>query len=276
MGRGIAQISAAAGYQTYLFDQNLAQAKSARDSILDQWTKLVAKRKLTSEEFEIGKTHLHVVESIEALGDSDLVVEAIVESLEAKQNLFRALETVVKSDCILATNTSSLSVTAVSRPLSEPSRFAGLHFFNPVPLMRVTEVIGGLSTDPAVLELLNEFVSKIGHKPVRAKDTPGFIVNHAGRGYGTEALKIAGEDVADFATIDLVLREVCGFRMDHLSCWILQALTCRTLSWNPSIISITRNHATALHQLRSSALTADISDVKRVAGFTCTNPTRAF
>ncbi|MEP6792388.1 MAG: 3-hydroxyacyl-CoA dehydrogenase, partial [Ramlibacter sp.] len=154
----------------------------------------------------------------------DLVVEAIVERLDVKKALFAQLEDIVRTDCVLATNTSSLSVTAIAAALKHPQRFAGYHFFNPVPLMKVVEVIAGLKTDPAVCARLSEFATQMGHTPVQAQDTPGFIVNHAGRGYGTEALRIVSEGVADFATIDRILRDQAGFKLGPFELMDLTAL----------------------------------------------------
>ncbi len=127
-------------------------------------------------------------------------------------------------DAVLATNTSSLSVTAIAAGLQRPGRFAGYHFFNPVPLMKVVEVIAGLRTEPATCEQLAAYARQMGHTPVQAQDTPGFIVNHAGRGYGTEALRIAAEGVADFATIDRILRDQAGFKLGPFELLDLTAL----------------------------------------------------
>ena len=125
---------------------------------------------------------------------------------------------------MLATNTSSLSVTAIAAGLKRPQQFAGYHFFNPVPLMKVVEVVAGLKTDPAVCAGLAEYARQMGHTPVQAQDTPGFIVNHAGRGYGTEALRIVGEGVADFATIDRILKDQVGFKLGPFELMDLTAL----------------------------------------------------
>ena len=141
------------------------------------------------------------------------MIEAIVEQIDAKRELFSRLDALVSRSCLLATNTSSLSVTSIAAPTSRPERVAGLHFFNPVPLMKVAEVISGARTDPETADRLAAFVKRIGHTPVRAQDTPGFIVNHAGRGYITEALKIVQENVAGAQTVDAVLREAAGFRL---------------------------------------------------------------
>jgi 3-hydroxybutyryl-CoA dehydrogenase len=147
-----------------------------------------------------------------------------VERLDAKQALFAQLEAVVGPHAVLATNTSSLAVTAIGATLRRPERLAGFHFFNPVPLMKVVEVIAGLKTDPAVCESLSHYARQMGHTPVQAQDTPGFIVNHAGRGFGTEALRIVGEGVADFATIDRILRDQVGFKLGPFELMDLTAL----------------------------------------------------
>ncbi len=154
-----------------------------------------------------------MAERLEQLGDCELVVEAIVERLEAKQELLRRLEAIVAPETILASNTSSLSITAIAAACERPQRVAGFHFFNPVPLMRVVEVVDGLASAPEVGDALLALAARLGHRGVRTKDSPGFIVNHAGRAYGTEALRILGEGVAECAEIDRVLREVC--RLPH-------------------------------------------------------------
>jgi 3-hydroxybutyryl-CoA dehydrogenase len=130
----------------------------------------------------------------------------------------------VRAEAVLATNTSSLSVTAIGAALKRPERLAGFHFFNPVPLMKVVEVIAGLKTDPALCATLAAYAKEMGHTPVQAQDTPGFIVNHAGRGFGTEALRIVGEGVADFATIDRILRDQVGFKLGPFELMDLTAL----------------------------------------------------
>ena len=152
------------------------------------------------------------------------MVEAVVERLDVKQALFAQLESIVAPAAVLATNTSSLSVTAIAAKLIHPQRFAGYHFFNPVPLMKVVEVIAGLKTDAAVCQQLCGYAKQMGHTPVLAQDTPGFIVNHAGRGYGTEALRIVSEGVADFATIDRILRDQVGFKLGPFELMDLTAL----------------------------------------------------
>jgi 3-hydroxybutyryl-CoA dehydrogenase len=224
MGRGIAQIAAQAGSQVHLLDTQAGAALAARDSIHDQWQKLVGKNRISAEQAAAWSAQLHIVDNSAGLAHCDLVVEAIVERLDVKRGLFADLEKVVGPDTVLATNTSSLSVTSIAAGMQRPGRLAGFHFFNPVPLMKVVEVIAGLKTEPAVCTALCEYAKQMGHTPVLAQDTPGFIVNHAGRGYGTEALRIVGEGVADFATIDRILRDQVGFKLGPFELMDLTAL----------------------------------------------------
>jgi len=213
MGRGIAQIAAQAGLHVKLFDTNPAALASARESLVGTWTMLANKGKLTSEQAEQALANLHLVEVLSGLSDCDLVIEAIVERLEIKQPFFRELEAVVSPSCILVSNTSSLSITAIAAVCKHPERVAGYHFFNPVPLMKVVEVIDGLRSAPEVGDALMALSVRMGHTPVRAKDMPGFIVNHAGRGMNTEGLRVIQENVTNFATVDAIMREQAGFKM---------------------------------------------------------------
>jgi 3-hydroxybutyryl-CoA dehydrogenase len=174
---------------------------------------LASKGKMTEEQAHDALGKLYLIDEIEDLSDCDLVIEAIIERLEIKQPFFKQLESVVSSECILVSNTSSLSITAIAAGCEHPERVAGYHFFNPVPLMKVVEVIDGLRTDPAVGDALMALSVRMGHKPVRAKDMPGFIVNHAGRGMNTEGLRAVQENVTDFATVDGIMREQAGFKM---------------------------------------------------------------
>src|SRR5690554_5048164 len=161
---------------------------------------------------------------LQEMSDADLVVEAIVERLDVKSELFTKLESIVRPDCILASNTSSLSITAIAAACCDPARVVGYHFFNPVPLMKVVEVIDGLRSDPAAGDALAALARRMGHTPVRAKDMPGFIVNHAGRGMNIEGLRVAQEAVAPFAQIDAIMREQAGFRMGPFELMDLTAL----------------------------------------------------
>jgi len=224
MGAGIAQIAAQAGLEVSLFDKREGAAVSARDGLQATFQKLVGKGKLSRESSDAALSRLKVVETMTGLAECDVVVEAIVEDLGIKRSLFSDLEGIVSSDCILATNTSSLSVTEIASGLKLPGRLAGFHFFNPVPLMKVVEVIGGTDTEASVLDTLLELTSRLGHTGVRAKDTPGFIVNHAGRAFGTEGLKLLEENVAPPDDIDRILRESVGFRMGPLELFDLTGL----------------------------------------------------
>lgn len=213
MGRGIAQIAAQAGSTVWLYDVQPGAAEACRHSLQEQWQKLAAKGKLEPSLVEGYMARIRPAQSLNELAACDLVVEAVIERLDVKKSLFAELETLVRDTAVLATNTSSLPVTAIANGLRQPQRFAGFHFFNPVPLMKVVEVIAGLKTSQDTCQRLNAFAKEMGHTPVMAQDTPGFIVNHAGRGYNTEALRIVGENIADFATIDRILRDQMGFRL---------------------------------------------------------------
>jgi len=213
MGRGIAQIAAQAGSQVRLHDTNPAVVAKALQDIASQWDRLQEKGRMDAATVQACKSRLAAADELTDLAGCQLVIEAVIERLDVKKELFNRLEAIVGPDAVLATNTSSLSVTAIAAGLERPGRVAGYHFFNPVPLMKVVEVIAGLKTDPAVCDGLAAYARQMGHTPVRAQDTPGFIVNHAGRAYGTEALRIVGEGVADFATIDRILRDQVGFKL---------------------------------------------------------------
>ena len=224
MGRGIAQIAAQAGCTVYLFDNQPEAVSSAIEAVHAQWDRLHDKGKLSTRQLADSKARLRPATNLASLAKCGLVVEAIVERLDVKQALFAQLEAVVSEQAVLATNTSSLSVTAIAAGLKHPARFAGYHFFNPVPLMKVVEVIAGLKTDPAVCADLARFAHQLGHTPVQAADTPGFIVNHAGRGFGTEALRVVGEGVADFASVDRILKDQMGFKLGPFELMDLTAL----------------------------------------------------
>ena len=224
MGRGIAQIAAQAGCTVLLFDAKPNAAAAGVQELMQTFDKLAQKAKLSKEAATAAATRLHAVDALPQLQACDVVVEAVIEDLTVKRQLFAELETIVRPDCVLATNTSSLSVTAIAAGLQHPQRVAGFHFFNPVPLMKIVEVIDGLLTQPGVGDFLIEFGEHLGHTAVRAKDTPGFIVNHAGRGYGTEALRLLNEGVAEFHQIDRILRDTAGFKLGPFELMDLTAL----------------------------------------------------
>jgi 3-hydroxybutyryl-CoA dehydrogenase len=224
MGRGIAQIAAQAGSEVLLLDSFEGAAARGRDAVLAQWEKLREKGRLDADRTTALGARLGVAASMADLAGCDLVIEAVVEDLAVKRALFKELEAVVAPTATLATNTSSLSVTAIAAGLARPERIAGFHFFNPVPLMKVVEVVAGFRTGPEVCARLAAYATAMGHSAVQAQDTPGFIVNHAGRGFGTEALRIVGEGVTDFATIDRILKDQAGFRLGPFELMDLTAL----------------------------------------------------
>lgn len=224
MGQGIAQIAAQANYQVKLFDVQAEAVERAQKQLEAIWLRQIERGRMTEEQVQAAQNHLTACTDLNELHDVDLVVEAIVENLKIKQELFEKLESIVRTDCILASNTSSLSITAIAQACKTPQRVAGFHFFNPVPLMKVVEVIEGLRTDEAVCKQLVQIAQSMGHTPVRAKDMPGFIVNHAGRPMNIEGLKVAQEQVTDFATVDTIMREQVGFRMGPFELLDLTAL----------------------------------------------------
>ncbi|MGQ0650834.1 MAG: 3-hydroxyacyl-CoA dehydrogenase [Betaproteobacteria bacterium] len=213
MGRGIAQVLAQCGMRTLLYDAQPGAAEKAKASIAQSLAKVVEKGRMSAAEADAVGGRIEVVASLEAFKPCHVVVEAIVEDLAAKRQLFGSLENIVSDDCVLASNTSSLSVTAMAAQCRRPQRVAGYHFFNPVPVMKIVEVVEGVMTEPRVAEALVTLAKRFGHTPVRCKVTPGFIVNHAGRAFVPESLRILSEGIADFATIDRILVDTAGFRI---------------------------------------------------------------
>jgi len=213
MGAGIAQVAAAAGHPVKLLDNRPGAAEKAVEGIRAQFAKMAEKGRMSAETAQASGARLIPVEQLADLADAGLVVEAIVESLEAKQQLYADLEGIVGPDCIFGTNTSSISVTAIGAALQRPERLAGLHFFNPAPLMALVEIVSGLATDCRVADTLFATAAAWGKTPVHARSTPGFIVNRIARPYYAEALRQLHEGIADVATLDAVMREAGGFRM---------------------------------------------------------------
>jgi 3-hydroxybutyryl-CoA dehydrogenase len=213
MGRGIVQVLAQCGVRTLVFDAQPGAAAKAKEAIAKSLSAIAQKGRITQADADAALARIEIVDALAALKPCHVVVEAIVELLQPKQELFKALEGIVSETCILASNTSSLSVTAMASACARPGRVAGYHFFNPVPVMKIVEVVDGELTEPWVGDALIALAKRYGHKPVRCKDTPGFIVNHAGRGYVPESLRVLQEGSADFATIDRVLVDAAGFRL---------------------------------------------------------------
>lgn len=213
MGSGIAQVAVAAGHEVFIFDTRKEALATAQHHLAATYEKLVAKEKLTAAEAQFQLSRLHFESSLDAFAGTDLVIEAIVEQLEIKKQLFEQLESIVSDTCVLATNTSSLSVTSIASACRHAGRVLGLHFFNPPPLMQLVEVIPALQTLPATVTLATELMRRWQKLPVVAKDTPGFIVNRIARPYYGEAIRILEEGVADVTTIDWAMTELGGFRM---------------------------------------------------------------
>jgi len=213
MGRGIVQVAAAGGMRVMMTDTRPGAAVEARDFVDKMLARAAEKGSITRDEAAAAAGRIQVVGGPADMKPCHVVIEAIVENLQAKQALFGELEAIVAPDCILATNTSSLSVITIASKLKTPGRFAGLHFFNPVPLMKLVEVVEGLRTEAWVVEALMTVGRRMTREPVRLKDAPGFLVNQVGRGFTLEASHLAYEGIAGFTDVDRVMRDVCGFRM---------------------------------------------------------------
>lgn len=213
MGQGIAQVALVAGHPVRLYDAAPGRARAAADAIGARLDRLVQKDRLSGADRDAARARLLPAESLADLADCALVVEAVLERLDVKQTLFRELEGIVGDDCLLATNTSSLSVTAIGGALASPGRFVGLHFFNPAPLLPLVEVVSGFATDVTYATRAYETARAWGKTPVACADTPGFIVNRIARPFYAEAFAVHEAQGADPATIDAVLRECGGFRM---------------------------------------------------------------
>lgn len=216
MGAGIAQVAAAAGHRTLLADAEPGRAAKSVDEIRQRLRRMADKGRMATEVADRASARLEAVESVvhsPAIGSCGLVVEAIVENLDAKMTLVSELEELVDPACVLATNTSSLSVTEIAAGLRRPERLVGMHFFNPAPLMRLVEIVRGLATDPDVVAVARATASAWGKTPIDTRSTPGFVVNRIARPFYAEAFRLYEEGAAGPATIDAVLREAGGFRM---------------------------------------------------------------
>ena len=213
MGAGIAQIAALNGHSVQLHDTRLGAGDAAKTGIAATLGKLVAKGRLTQAEADAAVERIATVVALPDVCVAQLVIEAIVEDLDAKRELFARIENVVTPECILASNTSSLSITALAAGMKCPDRVVGMHFFNPAPVMPLVEIVTGLATSSAVAETIHATAIAWGKMPVRAASTPGFIVNRCARPFYAEALRLLAERAADPATLDAVIREAGGFRM---------------------------------------------------------------
>lgn len=213
MGSGIAQVASTAGHPVFLYDNNPAALKRSKDKLAKIMARLVEKGRLDESTSQAIQQRITYVDSLYEFKDPGLVIEAIVENLEVKRNVFEQLELIVPPDCIIATNTSSLSIAAIAAVCKDPGRVLGIHFFNPAPLMQLVEVIPAVQTEAAIEERACQMIQSWGKTTVVAKDTPGFIVNRVARPFYGEALRILEEGLADVATIDWAMTDIGKFRM---------------------------------------------------------------
>jgi len=213
MGSGIAQIAASHGHHVYLFDAYKEQLEKSEKGLISILNRQVEKERMTQDEVDGILSRIHFVEHMNAYETCGIVFEAIIEDLDAKKDQFARLEAIVPKDCVLATNTSSLSIASISSSLDNAGRFLGVHFFNPAPLMKLVEIIPGISTNRTISDKVRAFIDGWEKITVLATDTPGFIVNRVARPFYGEALRIYEEGIADPATIDWAMKELGDFRM---------------------------------------------------------------
>jgi 3-hydroxybutyryl-CoA dehydrogenase len=213
MGTGIAQVAATAGENVILFDADKSALEKAKANLDSTLKKLAEKGKISGDESKNIFSRIQFASDISEFKNCSLIIEAIVENLEIKQKLFSDLEKIVSADCVLATNTSSLSITSIASACSKPERVIGIHFFNPAPLMLLVEIVKGVATDSQIEKNIKTRIESWKKVCVLAKDTPGFIVNRVARPFYGEAIRIYEEGIADTATIDWAMKEIGGFKM---------------------------------------------------------------
>lgn len=213
MGIGIAQIASAADCSVLLFDQNKAASIQAIKKLEKVLLRLIEKGKIKPSKKDSILSNIKIVENLDSMKDADLIIEAIVENSNIKKEIFSNIESIVGDECVLATNTSSISITSLASCLKNPNRFIGIHFFNPAPIMPLVEIIPALQTTNNLVREIHQLLITWNKKPVVAKDTPGFIVNRIARPFYSEALRIYEEQIADFATIDFAMKQIGGFKM---------------------------------------------------------------
>lgn len=213
MGTGIAQIAATYGHQVYIYDNDEPALQNSEDKMKKIFTRLVEKKKMSNEDAEQILKRVHYSDFVGVTEDCGLIIEAIIEKLSAKQEAFRKLERTFSDETIFATNTSSLSVTAIASACEKPERVIGTHFFNPAPLLPLVEIVPGLTTSKEIIQKTKSLIDAWGKTTVIAKDTPGFIVNRVARPFYGEALRIFEEGIADIPTIDWAMKEIGGFKM---------------------------------------------------------------
>ena len=213
MGRGIVQLFAQSGHRVKFYDTSEAAVAAAHSFVTDMFDSKVNKGRISREEADNAIANLVPCTQLGDIADCDIVVEAVLEDLEVKRGLFAELETVVSPSAVIASNTSSLLTADIAARCKHPERVAGLHFFNPVPVMRVVEIISSVRTKAATVDRLKACIATTGHRAVLTQDQPGFLINHAGRGLYTEGLRILEERAASHDQVDLLMREAAGFRM---------------------------------------------------------------
>jgi 3-hydroxybutyryl-CoA dehydrogenase len=213
MGSGIAQVAATSGCSVKLYDTNQAALDKAKASLEKILNRLIEKGRIDADEKNRIQSNIQYVDSLKDLADSDLTIEAIIENLEIKKKVFQELESYVSENCIIASNTSSLSIASIAASLKNPDRCIGIHFFNPAPLMKFVEVIPAIQTSEESVSISVKTIQDWKKVVAVAKDTPGFIVNRVARPFYGEALRIYEEGIADFATIDSAMKTKGGFRM---------------------------------------------------------------
>ena len=213
MGSGIAQIAASKGHAVKLYDENKSSIENAINKINKILDRLIEKGKISKSDKNDTLNNIKIVSSINDFTDVDIVIEAIIEDLEVKKSVFKKLDNICKADCVLASNTSSFSLSSIASSCVNSNRVIGIHFFNPAPIMPLVEIIPALQTSNYVIDSSRELIDSWGKVTVVAKDTPGFIVNRIARPFYGEALRIYEEGIANFSTIDWVMTEKGGFRM---------------------------------------------------------------
>lgn len=213
MGSGIAQVAATAGHPTIIYDTNAAALDKAKANLTNSLNKLVEKQKITADKAADILALTTYSSSIQDFKSCDLIIEAIVENIDVKQSVFKELESITSNTCVLASNTSSLSITSIASACNNPEKVIGIHFFNPATLMPLVEIIPGVATDMVIANHCQALINSWGKVTVMAKDTPGFIVNRVARPFYSEALRIYDEQLADMATIDWAMKEFGGFKM---------------------------------------------------------------
>ena len=213
MGTGIAQVAAAAGDNVLLFDTHKPALEKAKANLDLSLKKLAEKGKIFPDDAKDIFGRIHFAADLDEFKSCELVIEAVIENLEVKRNLFSDLEKIVSADCVLATNTSSLSITSIASACAKPGRVIGIHFFNPAPVMPLVEIVRGIATESLVEKNIKSKIESWNKIAVLAKDTPGFIVNRVARPFYGEAIRIYEEGIAGFATIDEAMKELGGFKM---------------------------------------------------------------